>query len=164
MQRANLIALMLATSSAMLTGCAQGTVDTGDEDIAAPPAIHVELWDANPHGTNVLTAEAYEAGSFIADTPAPQPAIIDEAETCDTIVGSYHMHGLELGCATTTHVCPDMLRFAFGQACLQFENPTVQHCKQRIEAATSCEELWAMSCDVVPVADSAPAGCPDELQ
>jgi hypothetical protein len=153
------IALLLTAMCVAGTGCATGVVD-GDEAIDADGSLVIEAWDGDATPADVVTAEAYEGREMVGELPPVTPEIIDEASACDAIIGTYHAQGLEIGCATTTHVCPDMLRFAFGQACLQYQASSVQACTQRIRAATTCDELWTMSCNVVPVPDSAPAGCP----
>lgn len=150
--------LLLATCATVTSGCAQGSVDDGDDQQVAP-LLEVEAPDTGDD--ELLTATMFEGR---VPTHPPLNAILSESDTCNTIVGNYHAHGLELGCATTTHVCPDMLRFSFGQACLQYHADTVESCRQRIVNSTSCEELWATSCDVMPVADSAPLGCTAEVQ
>lgn len=160
MNRVQTFALLLLTSgAALMSGCAQGTIDDGDDQQVAPL---LELESPDTDG-EVLTATMFEGRDFVPTQP-PLNAVLSESDTCNTIVGNYHAHGLELGCATTTHVCPDMLRFSFGQACLQYHTNTVESCRQRIVSSTSCEELWATSCDVVPVADSAPLGCTADAQ
>lgn len=162
MKNTHVFALLLTTCCAQLAGCAQGTVDD-TEPGEAVPAVHMELWDGAAQDVETVTAEAFQART-ITDPANPQAPVYTEAEACDAIVGGYHAHGLEIGCATTTHVCPDMLRFAFGQACLQFEGESVNECVRKIGEATTCEDLWNMSCDVVPVPESAGAGCPADPQ
>ena len=142
---------------AAVTGCAQGAVDDENEPLAEPTLV-LEAVTTDLHDVPVLTANMLQERT-ITEISSQTEAVMMEAEACDAVVTTYHMHGLDIGCATTTHVCPDMLRFAFGQECLQYETDTVMACKQRIEDTTSCEELWQMSCDLVPVPNSAPQGC-----
>lgn len=160
MNKTKTFALLLTTCCAYATGCAQGMVDD-TEPVEPVPTLQVELWDTTAESVEAVTAEAY-VGLTISDPENPQAPVYTEEKACDLIVGGYHKHGLEIGCATTTHVCPDMLRFAFGQACLEYEGESVNACVRKIDETTTCEDLWNVSCDVVPIPDSAGAGCPSE--
>jgi hypothetical protein len=86
-----------------------------------------------------------------------------EREACDTIFFTYRDHGLDIGCPTTLKICPDMLREPFGQACLQYDRRTVLRCAQRIVNSNDCEQLRETSCAVMPIIDSAPYGCEQEI-
>ena len=155
------VVLGFAVFAAALTGCAHGVVDEPDDPLSAESTLEVEIWDVDDSmSSNVLTASEFQADPW--DSGEPELGVVNEADACEAIIGNYHDHGIELGCATTTHVCPDMLRFAFGQACLQYDGASVNDCVDRIRDADSCESLWASSCNVMPVPQSAPDGCPAE--
>lgn len=145
-----LSALMWA--SLFAAGCAY---DTGDDGEGPSLLVRDEAGFADED------ASATHAGDRLLEGELPPPRFLGEAQACHAIVDGYHARGLAIGCATTTHVCPDMLRFAFGAACLQYHAATVHHCAERILGASTCEELWSTSCHVQPVVGSAPRGCSD---
>ena len=95
---------------------------------------------------------------------APMPGGADggfmmEADACGAIVQTYAMHGLEIGCPTTIKTCPGLFRDNFGVSCMQYESFGVRRCLDNIEAASTCDEIRAASCEVAPVWGSEPSGC-----
>lgn len=84
--------------------------------------------------------------------------VYQEDEACAEIFEAYKAWGLTLRCAVTLPVCPGLLQEPFG-ACLQYDAASVDECVEIIERSETCEELWSVSCDVRPIADSQPAGC-----
>lgn len=82
-----------------------------------------------------------------------------EGEACETLLGAYVGHGLELGCPTTTRLCPDLLRHDYG-ACMLYDTASVEGCIERYQSATDCPSLYAsFDCEVSTIEGSAPNGC-----
>ncbi len=141
-----------------LVACAQGTVD---EDEQAAPFIELSPEAPQPDEDGVAMAPALEH-PITGD--APEPRLLDEDTACHLIVDTYALHGLELGCATTIRACPDLLRRAFGRACMLYHASTVYTCEDRILRAESCSDLYATSCGVEPAWGSEPLGCPNPVE
>ncbi len=100
----------------------------------------------------------------VAPLPRPitwsaPPEPIDEAAACGAIVDTYRFHGLDIGCPTTLKVCPELFRDAFGVACMQYDAASVDACLAGITAAQTCEELYALDCNIEPVWGTEPSGC-----
>ena len=84
---------------------------------------------------------------------------VPESVACEELVTAYQDRGIELGCPTTTRMCPDHLRVRYG-ACLLYERSTMDRCIAMYQRASSCEGLYAsFECDVATIDDSNPAGC-----
>jgi hypothetical protein len=96
--------------------------------------------------------------SFI-ESPSPEVDLMMETDACESIVTTYGLHGLDIGCATTIKACPGLFRDSFGVPCMQYEAWSVDACLDNIESAATCEEIRATSCQVAPVWGSEPLGC-----
>lgn len=95
----------------------------------------------------------------IIEDANPQLELLMEAEACTAIVQTYGLHGLDIGCATTIKTCPGLFRDSFGIPCMQYEATSINRCLDNITASTSCEEIRATECEVLPMWGSEPNGC-----
>lgn len=96
---------------------------------------------------------------LVAPTADRDEDFMMEADACRAIVQTYAMHGLDIGCPTTIKTCPGLFRDSFGVSCMRYEASPVRECVESIEAATTCDEIRAASCEVAPVWGSEPLGC-----
>lgn len=76
-----------------------------------------------------------------------------EAEACDALMWSYQSRGLDLGCYTTVHTCPNHIRIPHGgAACMSYDAASVVECVHLWGAAATCVRLVAAAdCTAVPV-------------
>ncbi len=96
-------------------------------------------------------------GAGGAPVVAVAPMMEDEA--CETLLEAYVGHGLELGCPTTTRLCPDLLRHDYG-ACMLYDAASVSGCIERYRSAADCPSLYGtFECEVTPIEGSSPSGC-----
>lgn len=95
--------------------------------------------------------------------PATDGSAVDEMVGCEDLRGTLTDLGLELGCVTTLPTCPGFVRTVGGADCLQYDGGTIDGCNAYYAEAADCEDLLARadSCAFEPIADSAPAGCPE---
>lgn len=113
----------------------------------------------------VLEDDPAEAEDIVLVTPGivedmtPDLEVMMEADACGAIVHTYGMHGLDIGCATTIKTCPGLFRDSFGVPCMQYEARSIDTCLSNITAATSCEEIRATECEVLPLWGTEPLGC-----
>jgi len=88
----------------------------------------------------------------------PGPTL-GEAEACEAVHDAYVDRGLEIGCAVTLRECPLFVRVPAGDACLLYDEASVERCKSLFASSTTCKELWNNACVPDPVEGSAPKGC-----
>jgi hypothetical protein len=146
--------------SVALLGCAVGVVD--EEGETSAPATSAPEPEEHAHVERPVEARIGELVFEQPEEPDAPPAereIWGEMHACEELVDHYHGHGLDLGCATTAHVCPDLLRFAFDVVCMQYDAESVRDCVARIEDTGTCQELYDVACAVQPVWGSEPQGC-----
>lgn len=80
-------------------------------------------------------------------TPGPNDAVgengqhITEAAACETLVDAQEARAIELGCLMTMRICPTFLRVMTGEACVEYDEGSVQLCIERYNAASSCDNL-----------------------
>jgi len=147
----------LAFASLLLGACAYGATPNGEPTTelqnAAANADEDVVHTAMPPVDNAM----YELDEQVAISYSP--TMLSEQSACEMVLETYWHHGLELGCPTTIKVCPDLLRDAFGVACLLYYTDSITSCADNIQSASTCDELYDTSCAIAPVVPSAPRGC-----
>lgn len=130
--------------SVLTVGCAAepGEHEPTETDAASAPDLE-------------LVAPGYE------EAPGAEATLMFEGDACTTIVQTYSLHGLDIGCPTTIKACPGLFRDSFGVACMQYHASSIASCVRAIEATATCDEIRATTCDVMPMWGSEPAGCDD---
>ena len=119
----------LALAGVMLLGC------SGTDDSTAPPGD-----DGRYH-------------------PAASGTKTDETGACETISQALRDRALELGCTNTMRPCPELLRTEYGTSCMQYDLGTVSACETYFLDRSTCAELDAQACVLVPYPGTEPAGC-----
>jgi hypothetical protein len=94
--------------------------------------------------------------------PATNGTAISETVACSTLNMAQSAQITALACVATSVDCPDLLRFEFGTACMEYDQGSVAGCVAYYATATTCDALQTAIgvCAVAPVAGSAPTGCP----
>jgi hypothetical protein len=105
-----------------------------------------------------------DTGSTVpAEQGATQPegggTAMSESDACQAIAKAEDQARNRLSCGATSHAsCPDYIR-PNGEACLEYDQETVEQCAKAIGAYTSCDDFANHPCFVTPIAGSAPKGC-----
>jgi hypothetical protein len=133
--------------AAALAGCAAGVADPGD---AEPGALDVEA------ASGVTPVE-----TMLGRAPV---ALMLEIEACELLDDAVGERALELGCAVTTRVCPDLVRVDAGEACLVYDAVRVRRCAERLRTLELCGPVPHLPCDAMHLAATAPTGCADPLK
>jgi hypothetical protein len=94
--------------------------------------------------------------------PPKNGVAMSESDACAALNTAQSRDNLTLQCSATTEVCPDLLRTQFGTQCLQYDQGSVNGCVAYYAMAATCDDLATAitDCEVSPIANSAPNGCP----
>jgi hypothetical protein len=114
----------------------------------------------------VASACSSEIG--IEDTVPAQPGIvmpegggapIDESAACGRLISALEDARSKLKCPAETATCPDYVRPAGGQACLQYDEATVAGCESVIGAYKRCSDFDSRRCIVSALPGTKSPGC-----
>jgi hypothetical protein len=114
----------------------------------------------------VASACSSEIG--IEDTVPAQPGIvmpegggapIDESAACERLLGALEDARSKLKCPAEPATCPDYIRPAGGQACLQYDETTVAGCESVIGAYKRCSDFDSRRCIVSALPGTKSPGC-----
>jgi hypothetical protein len=114
----------------------------------------------------VASACSSEIG--VEDTVPAQPGIvmpegggspIDESAACERLLDALSDARSKLKCPAETAECPNYVRPAGSQACLQYDEATVAGCESVIGAYTRCSDFDSRRCIVSALPGTRSEGC-----
>jgi hypothetical protein len=94
--------------------------------------------------------------------PAGNGTPESETVACHALTSAVSSLSLSRGCVSTVPTCPDFLRAEFSTSCLEYDEGSVEGCVAYYGMAKTCDALATAvaDCAVMPIAGSAPKGCP----
>lgn len=107
-----------------------------------------------------------DTGDVVAAPPgAVQPdgngQALGESKACQEYTDALKAASDKLHCGAASYSCPEYIRPAGGQACLQYDQGSVSACADLIKKYASCDDFHTQPCIVTVLPGTAPAGCPD---
>ena len=109
---------------------------------------------------NGSTAPSTSTGGDGKYHPTGNGEMISEDAACALLSEAFEETALGIpGCAKTAPVCPNLLRVQFTQACMFYDQGTVEACVTFIEDTTICTDLTTDGCVVSPFYETAGQGC-----
>jgi hypothetical protein len=111
-------------------------------------------------------AETEDAEDFIpSEQGATQPGgdgdTISEDEACERLVAAEDEARDRLGCSGADRECPDYVRPAGSDPCLEFSEESVEECEDVLADYGSCGDFDRHPCVVTAVTGSRAEDCPD---
>lgn len=94
--------------------------------------------------------------------PAKNGVPVAEATACSELSRALESARTRLSCTMTSPTCPSLVRTRVGgEACLQYDEGTIDGCAEHYRGSGDCDELKARfdDCVIEALAGSAPAGC-----
>lgn len=91
--------------------------------------------------------------------PAGNGTAVDEEEACAAVHDALSRRATDLNCPKPKPECPDLIRPAGGDACLQYDQGTVEACVAHIGRYDSCGEFTRSPCIVSTIPGSVSAAC-----
>jgi hypothetical protein len=114
----------------------------------------------------VVSACSSEIG--VEDTIPAEPGIvmpdgggspIDESAACARLLSALEDARTKLKCPAETAVCPTLVRPAGSQACLQYDEATVEGCESVVGRYTRCSDFDSRRCIVSALPGTISPGC-----
>jgi hypothetical protein len=102
---------------------------------------------------------APEGGIDVELAPADSFSRVMEADACALVSKAVVARALELNCAVTMRICPDLVRVHSGTACLLYDSDRLAECAADLASFHACGPLVALPCAPLDLAGTAPAGC-----
>ncbi len=94
--------------------------------------------------------------------PKGNGSAVDEEEACTAYRNALEQRATDLNCPKPVE-CPDLIRPAGGDACLQYDQGTVEACVTHVGRYATCAEFTRSPCIVSTVPGSTSAGCTPPL-
>jgi hypothetical protein len=94
--------------------------------------------------------------------PAKNGVPVAEATSCSELSSALESARTRLSCTMTTPTCPSLVRTKVGgEACLQYDEGTIDGCAEHYRESGDCDELKSRfdDCVIAAIVGSAPAGC-----
>jgi hypothetical protein len=123
-----------------ITACGGGAEDGQIDDSDGDEKI-------SPSGSETEGREdsAASGAQDTADAPGDASGVngqhITEAAACEALLDAQEAKIGSLKCAITTRICPSLIRMMTGEACVEYDEGSVQKCVERYSEASSCESL-----------------------
>jgi len=94
--------------------------------------------------------------------PAKNGVPVAEAAACAELSTALESARTRLSCTMTSPTCPSLVRTRVGgEACLQYDEGTIDGCAEHYRGSGDCDELKARfdDCVIAAIVGSAPGGC-----